>query len=321
MSQASPVVVPRVRRSQHRDPSPGARSPPVDNAGDGLWLSHEHPLHLVDRVVSDCIREAAARSLLDSLVHRHDAPAPERLLRGLLLQMLYSIDSDQRLIEQLHYDLRFRWFTGLSLGAPVWSCADQRALRERLLATGNGRELLDALLRKLRPIAQTWPAQFKFDQHFCADWQQAPGLRSAAAAIPDPRRLELLRSAGLPDDAGSIDARLLRVLEAILTRICARDLNGDRLAASVGMSRRALFYLFDAHGLTPAAAIRNMRLDHCRRLLEDVRHSQRKITAIALDHGFGNVSTFSRSFKQRYGFGPRQCRIDHLLEPRLASDG
>lgn len=333
MREASPV-----RTSSHDRTAPRALTRYHDDArhclvtlepiclavGDGLLIGRDHPLHLVDRVVRDCLREPAAQQLLDSLEAgiSDAAPAPERMLRGLLLQLLYAIDCEQRLLEQLRYDLRFRWFTGLALGAAIWSRADHAAFRDRLLAGPEGRQLLDELLRSLRPIARTWPEQFGFDERIGERWQQAPPRpASVADDLPGARHRQLLHSVGLPEAGGSIDGRLLRVLEAILTRICAPGLNADRLASEVGMSRRALFYLFDAHGLTPAAAIRNMRLDHCRRLLGDARHSQRKIAAIALDHGFGNVSSFSRCFKQRYGYGPRQCRVDQRSLPQAARHG
>lgn len=333
MREASPVTTPSHDRTtaqvltRHRGEV--VRQPatvePIFAAGDDLLLiGRDHPLHLVDRVVRDSLREPAARRLLDRLEAgvSDGAPSPERMLRGLLLQLLYAIDCEQRLLEQLRYDLRFRWFTGLALGAAIGSRADHAAFRDRLLACPDGRQLLDELLRSLRPIARTWPEQFCFDERIGERWQQPPPQPAGVAdELPGARHRQLLRSAGLSETGGSIDGRLLRVLETILTRICTPGLNADRLATDVGMSRRALFYLFDTHGLTPAAAIRNMRLDHCRRLLGDARHSQRKIAAIALDHGFGNVSSFSRCFKQRYGHGPRQCRTDQHGLPLAARHG
>jgi transposase len=46
--------------------------------------------------------------------------APERLLRALLLQVLYSVRSERMLMEQLQYNLRFRWFVGLNMDDAVW---------------------------------------------------------------------------------------------------------------------------------------------------------------------------------------------------------
>ena len=59
---------------------------------------------------------------------------PEKLLRALFLQMLYSIRSERQLMEQLDYNLLFRWFVGLSMDDPVWDLTVYTKNRERLLA-------------------------------------------------------------------------------------------------------------------------------------------------------------------------------------------
>lgn len=273
-------------------------------ATDWNALDADHPLRLADRVVRELLRER------QDMPAKAGPPDRHRLIRSLLLQVLYAIDCDARLLEQLRYDLRFRWFAGLGIGEPVWLQAAHVSARDALLQRGPERQLLDDLLRGLRPIAMIWPECFGFDESLVECWQQN-AVKPASAVEPAQLRQQalLLQAAGIADGAAQVDSRLLRVLEWILTRICEPDLNCDVLAAGVGMSRRALYYLFDGYALTPTVAIRNIRLEHCKRLLEDARHSRRKITAIALDHGFSNIYSFSRSFKQRYGIGPRDCRI------------
>ena len=59
--------------------------------------------------------------------------APERLLRALLLQVLYGIRSERQLVEQTHYNLLFRWFVGLSIDDPVWNHSTFSKNRDRLL--------------------------------------------------------------------------------------------------------------------------------------------------------------------------------------------
>jgi transposase len=58
---------------------------------------------------------------------------PERLLRALLLQVFYSVRSDRLLMEQLNYNLLFRWFVGLEIDDPVWNHAVFSKNRDRLL--------------------------------------------------------------------------------------------------------------------------------------------------------------------------------------------
>jgi transposase len=57
--------------------------------------------------------------------------APEKLLRALLLQILYTVRSERQLIEQLDYNLLFRWFVGLSMDDPVWDVTVFTKNRER----------------------------------------------------------------------------------------------------------------------------------------------------------------------------------------------
>src|ERR671911_2443918 len=59
--------------------------------------------------------------------------APEKLLRSLLLQAFYSVRSERQLMEQLTYNMLFRWFVGLSMDAPVWDVTVFTKNRERLL--------------------------------------------------------------------------------------------------------------------------------------------------------------------------------------------
>jgi hypothetical protein len=63
-----------------------------------------------------------------------DSIAPERLLRALLLQALFSVRSERQLMEQITYNMMFRWFVGLSMDAPVWEVTVFTKNRERLLA-------------------------------------------------------------------------------------------------------------------------------------------------------------------------------------------
>ena len=71
---------------------------------------------------------------------------PEKLLRALLLQILYSIRSERMLCEQLDYNLLFRWFIGLSMDDPVWDHSTFSKNRDRLLESEIARGLFDAIL-------------------------------------------------------------------------------------------------------------------------------------------------------------------------------
>src|ERR1051326_4229068 len=59
--------------------------------------------------------------------------APEKLLRALLLMVLYSVRSERRLVEELEYNLLYRWFVGLGMDEPVWDATTFSKNRERFI--------------------------------------------------------------------------------------------------------------------------------------------------------------------------------------------
>jgi hypothetical protein len=77
--------------------------------------------------------------------------APEKLLRALLLQALYSARSERMLMEQLNYNLLFRWFVGLNMDDCVWDVTVFTKNRERLLDGDIAEAFFQAVLRQARP--------------------------------------------------------------------------------------------------------------------------------------------------------------------------
>ena len=97
-------------------------------------VPQDHPLRAIRAMVDAALKELRPR--LDALYAPGGRPsiAPERLLRALLLQVLYSVRSERLLMEQLDYNLLFRWFVGLSMDDPIWDATVFTKNRERLLA-------------------------------------------------------------------------------------------------------------------------------------------------------------------------------------------
>src|SRR5262249_57307071 len=85
---------------------------------------------------------------------------PEKLLRALLVQMLYSIRSERQLLEQLDYNLLFRWFVGLSMDDPIWDPTVFTKNRERLLRGDIARAFFE------RVLAQAAAQQLLSREHF-----------------------------------------------------------------------------------------------------------------------------------------------------------
>ena len=76
--------------------------------------------------------------------------APEKLLRALLLQAFYSIRSERQLMEQIGYNLLFRWFVGPAMDAPVWGATTFSKNRDRLLDGDVAQRLLAAVIARRR---------------------------------------------------------------------------------------------------------------------------------------------------------------------------
>ena len=80
----------------------------------------DHPLRAIGKIVNEAL--TALSPELEKLYAKSGRPSipPEKLLRALLLQAFYSVRSERQLMEQLDYNLLFRWFVGLSQDAAVW---------------------------------------------------------------------------------------------------------------------------------------------------------------------------------------------------------
>ena len=105
-----------------------------------------HPLRLIRRIVNEvlvALDGEFAKIYADS--GRPSIP-PERLLRALLLQVFYTIRSETQLMEQLHYNLLYRWFVGLGVDEPVWVPTVFTKNRERLLEAQVAHKFLAELL-------------------------------------------------------------------------------------------------------------------------------------------------------------------------------
>src|SRR5258708_15797387 len=100
----------------------------------------EHPLGIIRGMTDRALERMDSK--FDELYSSTGRPsiAPERLIRGLLLQVLYSVRSERQLIEQLDYNLLFRWFVGLEMDDEVWDVTVFTKNRERLINSGSGHE-------------------------------------------------------------------------------------------------------------------------------------------------------------------------------------
>jgi transposase len=109
-------------------------------------VPQDHPLRTIRRMVDDALRELSGKfERMYSDVGRPSIP-PEQLLRALLLQVFYTVRSERLLMEQLDYNLLFRWFVGLSMDDEVWDATVFSKNRERLLKADVARLFFEKVL-------------------------------------------------------------------------------------------------------------------------------------------------------------------------------
>jgi transposase len=123
----------------------------------------DHPLRPIRRIVDDALSGLSGE--FEALYSHLGRPsiAPERLLRALLLQAFYSVRSERLLMEQLDYNLLYRWFVGLGIDDPVWHPTAFTTNRERLLEGEVAGRFLAAVLD--RPEVR----RLLSDEHFSVD--------------------------------------------------------------------------------------------------------------------------------------------------------
>jgi len=123
----------------------------------------DHPLRPIRRMIDAVLKELSPR--FDKLYSDVGRPsiAPEKLLRALLLQILYSVRSERLLMEELDYNLLFRWFVGLNMDDPVWDATTFSKNRERLLEG----DLAQAFFEEVREQIQQ--KGLMSDEHFTVD--------------------------------------------------------------------------------------------------------------------------------------------------------
>jgi len=155
----------------------------------------DHPLRPIRKMTDEIFKQLSPR--FDQLYSRVGRPsiAPERLLRALLLQVLYSVRSERMLMEQLQYNLLFRWFVGLNMDDRVWDATTFTKNRDRLLRGEIAAEFFAAVLA----LART--QELLSDEHFTVDGTLVEGWASLKSFQPKEQSSGGKRDK--PDDPGN----------------------------------------------------------------------------------------------------------------------
>ena len=123
----------------------------------------DHPLRTIRVMTDDALRRLSPR--FDAIYATTGRPSipPEHLLRALLLQVLYSVRSERMLMEQLEYNLLFRWFVGLAMDDAVWAPTTFTKNRDRLLEGDIARAFFEDV------VAQARGRRLLSAEHFTVD--------------------------------------------------------------------------------------------------------------------------------------------------------
>ncbi len=138
----------------------------------------DHPLRAMRKMTDEVFKQLSPH--FDKLYSRVGRPsiAPERLLRALLLQVLYSVRSERMLMEQLSYNMLFRWFVGLNMDDVVWDATTFSKNRDRLL-TG---EIAEEFFKAVLDVARA--KELLSDEHFTVDGTMVEGWASLKSFQP-----------------------------------------------------------------------------------------------------------------------------------------
>jgi transposase len=152
----------------------------------------DHPLRSIRAMVDEALRALDGRfNEIYEADGRRSIP-PERLLRALLIQMLYSVRSERMLMEQLQYNLLFRWFVGLSANEPVWHATVFTKNRDRLLEGAVAEEFFTMIVKQARSKRLLSDEHFTVDGTLIEAWAgqksfQPKGNSEEISKLPPPK--------------------------------------------------------------------------------------------------------------------------------------
>ena len=155
-------------------------------------VPQDHPLRIIRTLVDQIFVELSPQ--FDVLYARGGRPSipPEKLLRALLLQVLYTVRSERQLMEQLDYNLLFRWFVGLNMDDRVWDATVFTKNRQRLLDGDIAQAFFERVLAQARSRQLLSVEHFTVDSTLIEAWA---GLKSFHPKGKPPKQP--------PDDPGN----------------------------------------------------------------------------------------------------------------------
>ena len=146
----------------------------------------DHPLRAIREMADLALQNMSPRfDAMYSKIGRPSIP-PEKLLRALLLQMLYSVRSERLLMEEIDYSMLFRWFVGMNLDEPVWDVTVFTKNRNRLLEGEVAREFLVEVVKQAQATGLTSDEHFTVDGTLIEAWASLKSFQRKDQKNPPP---------------------------------------------------------------------------------------------------------------------------------------
>jgi transposase len=146
----------------------------------------DHPLRPVREIMDECLKGLSRE--FEGMYSTTGRPsiAPEKLLRALVLQALYTVRSERMLMEQLDYNLLFRWFVGLEIDDPIWDVTVFTKNRERLLKGDVAQMFLGAVVEQASAMKLLSNEHFTVDGTVIQAWAGHKSFKKKEGADPAP---------------------------------------------------------------------------------------------------------------------------------------
>lgn len=146
----------------------------------------DHPLRAIRGMVDEVLGHMSRR--FDGMYAKMGRPsiAPEKLLKAQLLQILYSVRSERLLMEEMDYNLLFRWFVGLNADDPVWDATTFTKNRDRLLEADVAKEFLACVVEQARANGLTSDEHFTVDGTLLEAWASQKSFQPKQSSGSQP---------------------------------------------------------------------------------------------------------------------------------------
>ena len=229
-------------------------------------VPRRHPLRKIRQIVNDAL--AALDADFSKLYASEGRPsiAPEKLLRASLLQAFFSVRSERQLMEQLDFNLLFRWFVGLGIDDPVWDATVFTKNRNRLLDADVAAKFMAAVLahREIKPLLssdhfsvdgtliEAWASLKSFRAKDGSDEPPSPGRNGERQFKGEKRKNDTHESTTDPDaklyrKGNSQAAKLSYIGHALAENRHGLVVEADTTKATSRAEREAALFLIERH--------------------------------------------------------------------------